>query len=421
MSLGWICLTLLTPLLAAQQQDSPGTNSPTVLLETEGCQKPQWNKVHFNPKKKNYRLNEEVTLTCSANSLLPLAVIRCAKEMSPGWKNAWEVKDIEGAWQRVVVSLTCPTGRCPKPQWEGGVQFEPNKTFYKLNEETTLKCTGDLQPSFPEVKCARQFLRIDESSGKAAYGDAWWGRNSTGAWIYIEGAVVCVGRCSKPQWDERLQFVPSKNSYEENEELTLNCSGDLEPSYTKVKCAREFLGISSGEAVYGDAWWGTNSTGAWTYIERAVECIETCKRPSWDPRLQLAPDRKNYKKNEEVVLSCPQNFQPSFSHVKCSSEVQSTRGGKSVYREDWRGKDSRGDWIHIQVNVECIEILQVVSEISSTSITLNWTCRLPDACQHMRATCHLALPSSPPCEAEEVQGEEMLQGQEGTFIAGQDQ
>ncbi|XP_014807940.1 PREDICTED: uncharacterized protein LOC106894030 [Calidris pugnax] len=226
------------------------------------------------------------------------------------------------------------------------------------------------------------------------------------------------GRCPKPQWDERLQFVPSKNSYEENEELTLNCSGDLEPSYTKVKCAREFLGISSGEAVYGDAWWGTNSTGAWTYIERAVECIETCKRPSWDPRLQLAPDRKNYRKNEEVVLSCPKDFQPSFTRLKCLGEDQTITSWNPLYRDLWLGRDGRGDWIHIQSRVECIGDFQIVPgtlEISSTSITLNWTCRLPDACQYMRATCRLALPASPPCEAEEVQGEEMLQGQEGTF------
>ncbi|XP_009865059.1 PREDICTED: uncharacterized protein LOC104271921, partial [Apaloderma vittatum] len=46
---------------------------------------------------------------------------------------------------------------------------------------------------------------------------------------------------------------------------------------------------------------------------------------------------------------------------------------------------------------------------------LNWTCRLPDTCWHMRATCHLAGPLSPPCEAVEVKGEERLHGQEGTF------
>ncbi|KAF1441548.1 hypothetical protein FQV24_0001970, partial [Spheniscus mendiculus] len=145
---------------------------------------------------------------------------------------------------------------------------------------------------------------------------------------------------------------------------------------------------------------------------------ETCQRPRWDSRLRLAPDQDNYKKNEEVMLSCPEGFQPSFTKIKCSNEVQSISHGKPVYREVWRGRDSRGGWIRIRSDVECIEVLQVVPgtlEISSTSIKLNWTCRLPDACQRMRATCRLAGPSFPPCEAEEVKGEEMLHGQDGTF------
>lgn len=64
------------------------------------------------------------------------------------------------------------------------------------------------------------------------------------------------------------------------------------------------------------------------------------------------------------------------------------------------------------------EILHVVPgswEISSTSIKVNWTCGLPGACQNMQAMCRLAQPSSPHCEAEEVEGEETLHGQEGTF------
>ncbi|KAM6230497.1 uncharacterized protein LJ264_015282 [Porphyrio hochstetteri] len=145
---------------------------------------------------------------------------------------------------------------------------------------------------------------------------------------------------------------------------------------------------------------------------------ETCQRPQWDPRLQLAPDQERYKKNEEVMLSCPEGFQPSFTHVKCGREVSAINHGKPVYREVWLGRDSRGIWARIRSSVECIEVFQVVPgtlEISSTSIKLNWTCRLPVTCQHMRATCRLAVPSSPPCEAEEVKGEEMLHGGEGTF------
>ncbi|XP_037980372.1 uncharacterized protein LOC119695598 isoform X1 [Motacilla alba alba] len=153
-------------------------------------------------------------------------------------------------------------------------------------------------------------------------------------------------------------------------------------------------------------------------IQIVPQGTEMCQRPSWDSRLQLAPDQVNYKKNEEVMLSCPEGFQPSFTHVKCSSEVQSFSGGKPVYREVWNVRNSRGAWVRIRSSVECIEVLQVdhkTFEISSTSIQLKWTCRFPDACHGMRAMCRLAAPSSPPCEAEEVNGEQMLHGQEGTF------
>ncbi|XP_069736538.1 receptor-type tyrosine-protein phosphatase U-like [Phaenicophaeus curvirostris] len=145
---------------------------------------------------------------------------------------------------------------------------------------------------------------------------------------------------------------------------------------------------------------------------------EMCQRPRWDSRLRLTLDQESYKKNEEVMLNCPEGFQPSFTHIKCAREAQSISNGKPVYRGFWRGRDSGGSWVRIRSKVECIEVLQVVPqsvEISSTSIKLNWTCEVPDACQHLRATCRLAEPSSPPCEAEEVKGEEMLRGQEGTF------
>ncbi|NXS62324.1 PTPRU phosphatase, partial [Brachypteracias leptosomus] len=144
-----------------------------------------------------------------------------------------------------------------------------------------------------------------------------------------------------------------------------------------------------------------------------------CQRPRWDSRLQLAPDHKNYKKNEEVMLSCSEGFQPSFTHVKCSSKDKNIRPGKPKHREVWLGRNSGGHWTPLQSSVSCFEVLQVdpkAVEISSTSIKLNWTCRVPDTCQEMRAMCRLAEPSSPPCEADEVQGEERLLGQEGTFI-----
>uniref|UniRef100_A0A8B9EFU2 Fibronectin type-III domain-containing protein n=1 Tax=Anser cygnoides TaxID=8845 RepID=A0A8B9EFU2_ANSCY len=145
---------------------------------------------------------------------------------------------------------------------------------------------------------------------------------------------------------------------------------------------------------------------------------ETCQRPLWDPRLRLTPDQEEYSKNEEVTLSCPKIFQPPFTHVRCAGEVQPNIHGKPVYIEGWLGKGTGGAWTRIRSKVECVEAFQVVPgtlEVSTTSIKLNWTCSLPDACQRMQATCRLAGPSSSSCEAEEVMAKEMLHSQNGTF------
>ncbi|XP_010568168.1 PREDICTED: uncharacterized protein LOC104833281 [Haliaeetus leucocephalus] len=162
--------------------------------------------------------------------------------------------------------------------------------------------------------------------------------------------------------------------------------------------------------------WGQKDAGPKN--QEGAKEAETCQRPSWDRRLQLAPDQENYKKNEEVRLSCPEGFQPSFTEIKCSGKVQPISYENPVYSDLWLGRDITGGWIRIHSSVQCIDVLQVVPgtlEVSSTSIKLNWTCRLPDACQQVRARCRLEEHSSLPCEAKEVKGEETLHGQEGTF------
>ncbi|XP_074876241.1 receptor-type tyrosine-protein phosphatase U-like isoform X1 [Buteo buteo] len=579
MALRWTFVLLLTPLLAAQHQEEPDPNTSGEPHGTERCQQPQWDwRLHFTPEQRFYKFNEEVTLSCFVEDPPPLAVIRCANGTSPGWKDAWEVKDMQGTWHVVAESLTCTTGKCPKPQWDERLRFPSNKKNYQLNKELTLTCPGNLKPSFPKVKCAREFLQV--SSGEPVYGDAWWGRNSTGAWTHIAKAVECIETCQRPSWHRRLQLAPDQENYKKDEEVRLSCPKGFQPSFTEIKCSgkvqpvsygnpvysdpwlgRDITGdwipirssvecietcqrplwdqrlqlapdqenykkdeevmlscpdgfqpsfteikcsgkvqlisyrnsvyrevwhgrdirrgwiriqssvqciktcqrplwdrrlqlapdqenykkdeevrlscpkgfqpsfteikcsgkdqpISYGNPVYSDPWLGKDITGEWIPIRSSVECIETCQRPLWDQRLQLAPDQENYKKNEEVMLTCPQGFQPSFTEIKCSGKVQPFSYGNPVYSDPWLGRDITGDWIRIQSSVQCIDVLQVVPgtlEVSSTSIKLNWTCRLPDACQQVRARCRLEEHSSLPCEAEEVKGEETLHGQEGTF------
>ncbi|XP_042660810.1 receptor-type tyrosine-protein phosphatase kappa [Tyto alba] len=468
----------------------------------ETCRQPQLDAMlHFTPKQGFYGLHEEITVSCFREHHPPLAVIRCAKGTFPAWRDTWEVKDIQGTWHGVTKDLQCSTEKCSKPRWDEKLRFPSNKNYYQMNEELTLTCRTNLKPSFPSVMCAREFLQVH--FGRPVYRVTWWGRSSTSTWMRIEKAVECIVMCQRPQLDSSLQLAPDQESYKKNEKVALSCPEGFQPSFTEIKCSSEVQTSRYGKHPYG-VWLGRDSSGDWIHIPSTMECTALpgmCQRPWWDPRLQLAPDQESYKKNEKVALSCPEGFQPSFTEIKCSSEVQTSRYGKHpygvwlgrdssgdwihipstmectalpgmcqrpwwdprlrlapdqesykkneevtlscidgfqpyfthvkcvrevqpfshgepVYREVWLGRVIRGDWILIQSNVECIEVLQVVPEsleISSTSIKLNWTCRLPDACQHMQAMCRLARPSSPPCEAEEVKGEEMLRGQEGTF------
>lgn len=70
-------------------------------------------------------------------------------------------------------------------------------------------------------------------------------------------------------------LVPRKGSYTPNEELRLSCPEGVKPSFTSAKCVREFQGVTSGEPVYGDSWWGRRGRGAWTRIEEPVACVGT--------------------------------------------------------------------------------------------------------------------------------------------------
>uniref|UniRef100_A0A663N7F8 Fibronectin type-III domain-containing protein n=1 Tax=Athene cunicularia TaxID=194338 RepID=A0A663N7F8_ATHCN len=143
---------------------------------------------------------------------------------------------------------------------------------------------------------------------------------------------------------------------------------------------------------------------------------EKCQKPQWDSRFIFDQEWGTFNPNEVVKMRCPEGHWPPPMELKCVK--LNTREGSMIPRSGWFVRNSTGRWHRMEGNLTCVDILQVVPgtlEISSTSIKLNWTCRLPDACQRIWARCRLEEHSSPPCEAEDVKGEEMLQGQEGTF------
>ncbi|XP_061875327.1 receptor-type tyrosine-protein phosphatase kappa isoform X2 [Colius striatus] len=400
MALGWMFLLLLTPLLAAQRQELPDLNTSGEPQETGGCKAPSnWDlRLQFTPNRSSYALNDLVELSCPGDYVPSVTQIRC---ISSGTQTLWNT------------NATCKE-RCQHPLWDSELRFTPEQKFYGFNEEVTLSCFKRDAPPFAVIRCKNETLpHLKET----------WEVNIQGTWHGVTENLTCsIGSCQKPKVkvQKSIQFNPNQKIYGLNEELRMNCSKEQHPpgihhvpSFHKVKCAKRVVNVRHGKPVYRNSWWAWNSTSAWILFEEAVKCIEMCQRPQWKSRLRLTPDQENYKKDEEVMLSCPEGFQPPFTKVKCLIS-----NGKPSYTDPWLGKDSRGDWINVESSLECIEVLQVVPEslhISSTSIKLNWTCRLSEACQNIQASCQPEKDYSSPWEAEEVEGEEILQGQEGTF------
>ncbi|XP_036259213.1 receptor-type tyrosine-protein phosphatase kappa-like [Molothrus ater] len=380
MALQWMLLLLLTPLLAAQNHGK--------------CKIPSdWDtKLRFTPRKSYYALYEVVQLSCAGKFVPTVPQIECIS------------RGAQILWNEIP---TCKVG-CQQPQWDSQLQLRPNQRFYMVSEEVTLSCFENDAPPLAKIRCTNRK-------------NPWEVLDISGKWHRLAQTLSCTtAKCPKPMWDARLPFLENETEYPQNRELTLTCPKGLEPSFPEVKCTTGILEVNLGEPVYVDAWWGRSSTGAWTRIEGDVLCMavpKACKRPQWDSRLKLTPDQENYEKDEKVMLSCPEGFQPPFTEIQCQTQLQHDYGTLE-YEEFWHGRVSRGAWIRIHSSVNCIEVLQVdheTFEISSTSIKLKWTCKFPDACQGMRAMCQLGAPSSPPCEAEEVNAEQTLHGQEGTF------
>ncbi|KAF4793123.1 hypothetical protein TURU_113746 [Turdus rufiventris] len=364
--------------MRAQQGPLHGDRRPGQFEEPRGCADtfPAW--LTLSPARALHASMAQPELALTF--LLTLAPLLLARgQMHHGPVTPWEA------------------GKCKAPSdWDSRLQFNPKRSSYDLNEVVQISCAGDFVPSIPEIRCI-----------------------STGAQIQWNEVATCKETCQKPHWDSRLQLAPDQESYKKNEEVMLSCPKGFQPPFTHVKCTGKVLSVVNGKPLHREAWNGKDSRGSWINIQSnpgRVQCSGKCQKPQWDPKLIFDPNQGTYNPNEVVNMRCPEGSWPPPMEIKCVT--LKSRESSVFPRGGWVVKNATDTWHLMEKNLTCVDILQVVPEtleVSSTSIKLNWTCMLPNMCQHIRARCRLERRSSSNCEAEEVKGEEILQGQEGTF------
>ncbi|XP_071586361.1 uncharacterized protein [Heliangelus exortis] len=395
-------LLVLIPLLLAWKQKDIGPRRDGGARGPGGCKAPySWNpRLQFFPNQSSYAWNDFVQLSCAGDYVPSVPWIKC---ISNGTHTFWNG------------IATCEE-TCQRPGWwDTRVQMSPARINYKKDEEVTLSCNNGFQPSFTHVKCVRGAQTFNYSGSLRR--EVWQGRKSNDAWIPIEKSIVCIETCQRPHWGHGLQLTPDEENYKKNEEVMLSCPMGFQPTFTHVKCEGKVLSISNGKHEFIELWNGRDSRGDWIPIPSLVECIEKCQKPQWEPRFIFDQERETFNPNEVVKMKCPEGYWPAPMEIKCVK--LDPKEGSKIPRSGWIVRHGTGDpWVTLEQNLTCLDVLQVVPgtlEISSTSIKLNWTCRLLDTCKQIWAKCRLEESSLPPCEAEEIKGEENLYGLKGTF------
>ncbi|XP_064260485.1 uncharacterized protein LOC135290483 isoform X2 [Passer domesticus] len=290
-------------------------------------------------------------------------------------------------------------GKCKIPSdWDPKLRFTPEKSDFALNEVVQLSCEGKIPgkfaPSVPQIQCI-----------------------SRGAQILWNGTPTCKETCQRPAWwDPRLQLAPARDSYTVNEEVTLSCNGSFQPSFTHVKCANGVQPLNYSTSLKEDVWLGRISSGVWIQVQENIGCIEKCQKPQWDSKFFFNQEQGTFNPNEVVKIRCPEGYWPPYMEIKCVA--LKPQEGSMIPRSGWIAKSGTDTWHLVEETLTCVDVLQVFHEnleVSSTSIKLNWICRFPRMCHHIRARCRMEYHSSN-CEAEDVKVEEKLLGQKGTFI-----
>ncbi|XP_050799494.1 receptor-type tyrosine-protein phosphatase kappa-like isoform X3 [Gopherus flavomarginatus] len=270
-----------------------------------------------------FAVGESVLVTCRPEQY----------EGSPAWVRCTETAG-HVEWDTRNVSCV---EKCKAPDTrDSRVRFALEQQFYSPGDSVTWSCPAGYRPSQFDIRCTRQGSQ-SVWSGTAACTEVCtragnWPPSvsaaspqtdfAVGEWIQVtcrpeqyEGSpawvrctetagrvewdtsrVSCVETCPRPQWDPRLQFVPDRPFYGQNDQMTLSCSGGFQPSPSVIRCVR-----------WGHTWshWNAWSVCDWGACHRITENVTCAVTPRIIPgSLEISPTTIKLHWTCEPLKSC---------------------------------------------------------------------------------------------------------------------
>ncbi|XP_059579541.1 complement receptor type 1-like [Alligator mississippiensis] len=169
------------------------------------------------------------------------------------------------------------TGKCRKEgSWTAKVTFDSDEMEFPVNGTVAVTCNEGTDPGPFNATC----------NMTKDYGAAW-----------DISRVKCLRMCNP--WAKQVDFSSAQAEFGVGATVLVSCQEPFEQKVFSITCQE----MKSGKF-------------EWDFSKN--KCIWRCKLPkTWQARPAFSPKRQFYSRGEQVVLSCPEGYQPQPSEISC--------------------------------------------------------------------------------------------------------